>query len=63
MDDALRYIEEGHFAKGSMLPKVEASIEFVRGNAHRKAIITSLEEANMALLGKCGTMITEEENI
>jgi carbamate kinase len=61
VSEALRYIEEGHFAKGSMLPKVEASIEFVRGNSHRMAIITSLEEANEALKGRCGTIITEED--
>ncbi|MFA7126921.1 MAG: carbamate kinase [Bacilli bacterium] len=58
---ARTFIEEGHFAKGSMLPKVEASMEFVAGNPHREAIITSLEEASKALSGECGTHIYEEE--
>jgi carbamate kinase len=44
--EAQNYISEGHFAKGSMLPKVEAAIEFVKGYPNRKAIITSLEDRN-----------------
>ena len=38
------YIEEGHFAAGSMLPKIEAAIDFVEEDAARTAIITSIEK-------------------
>lgn len=40
-DEALKYMEEGHFKKGSMLPKVEAAVNFVKGTGN-EAIITSL---------------------
>ena len=52
-----QYIEEGHFAKGSMLPKVEAALDFVQKNAKRQAIIASLADARLALLGQKGTKI------
>ncbi|MBO5227447.1 MAG: carbamate kinase [Lachnospiraceae bacterium] len=52
-----QYIKEGHFAKGSMLPKVEACINFVAGGKKREAIITSLEKAGEASKGKVGTRI------
>jgi carbamate kinase len=51
-------IAEGHFLKGSMLPKIEAAKAFVDGNKNRTAIIASLDEAKDALLGKTGTKIT-----
>lgn len=51
-------IKEGHFLKGSMLPKIEAARAFVSGKKHRTAIIASLEEAKEALLGHTGTRIT-----
>ena len=47
----------GHFAKGSMLPKVEACVDFVRDSLDKKAIISSLEEASDAINGKTGTVI------
>ena len=56
--DAARYVEEGHFAPGSMLPKVEAAMKFVRHNPGKKAIITSLDKAIEALEGKTGTIVT-----
>ena len=56
--EAGRYIEEGHFAAGSMLPKVEAAMKFVRYNPSKKAIITSLDQAVEALEGKTGTVIS-----
>lgn len=56
--DAARYVEEGHFAPGSMLPKVQAAMKFVRANPGKKAIITSLDKAIEALEGKTGTVIT-----
>ena len=56
--DAARYIEEGQFPAGSMLPKVEAAMKFVRRYPSRKAIITSLDKAVEALAGETGTVIT-----
>lgn len=56
--DAARYAAEGHFAPGSMLPKVEAAMKFVRHNPGKKAIITSLDKAIDALQGKTGTLVT-----
>lgn len=58
LDEANDYIEKGHFAKGSMLPKIEACMEFVKGNPGKKAIIGSLEKASEALNGESGTVIT-----
>ena len=52
-----QYIQEGHFHKGSMLPKVEAAINFVKQNPNRVAIIASLEEAGLAVEGLSGTKI------
>jgi carbamate kinase len=55
--DAKRYIQEGHFAPGSMLPKVEAALLFVESKPGRRAIITSLDKAAEALEGRAGTVI------
>jgi len=54
---AENYIEEGHFAAGSMLPKVQAAVKFVKNNKKRKTIITSLYKVIDALDGKTGTVI------
>ena len=56
--EAARYVEEGQFAPGSMLPKVEAAMKFARTYPNKKAIITSLDKAIDALEGKTGTVIT-----
>ena len=56
--DAARYCEEGHFAAGSMLPKVQAAMKFVRANPSKHAVITSLDKAIEALNGESGTVIT-----
>lgn len=56
--EAQKYAEEGHFAPGSMLPKVQAAMKFVTANPSKKAIITSLNKAIEALEGKTGTVIT-----
>ena len=56
IDEARKYIEAGEFAKGSMLPKVEACIKFVT-SPEKKAIITSLNEAAEAIEGNTGTKI------
>jgi carbamate kinase len=58
LEDADRYIEEGQFAPGSMLPKVEAAMKFVRAYPNKKAIITSLDCAVDALNGKTGTVVS-----
>ena len=58
LTDARRYIADGEFAAGSMLPKVEAAMKFVRRFPSRKAIITSLDKAVEALAGETGTVIT-----
>lgn len=59
--EAKKFISDCEFAEGSMLPKVEACIEFVE-NANNKnyAIITSLNNAMMALNGNSGTKIKKE---
>lgn len=57
--DAERFIEEGHFAKGSMLPKVEAAAAFARSGAGRKALITMLSKAKEGIEGKTGTIISQ----
>ncbi len=54
---AKQYMAEGHFAPGSMLPKIEAAVKFVESKPGRKAIITSLDKAAEALAGKAGTTI------
>ena len=51
------YIDQGMFAPGSMLPKVQAAIKFVQGGEGREALITSLDRAADALAGKTGTRI------
>ena len=57
IEEALKYMEEGHFAPGSMLPKVQAAVKFAQSKPGRKAIITSLYKAVDALEGKSGTVI------
>lgn len=57
VEQALRYVEEGHFAAGSMLPKVMAGVKFVNSGRDKRAIITSLDKASDALAGKTGTTI------
>ncbi len=58
VDDADKYIEEGHFAPGSMLPKVKAAVKFVETKPGRKSVITSLQKAKEAIKGLAGTTIT-----
>jgi carbamate kinase len=54
---AEKYINEGHFAPGSMLPKIQAATMFVKNNPEKKAIITSLYKSMDALKGQDGTTI------
>lgn len=55
--EAKQYMAEGHFAPGSMLPKIEAAVKFVESKPGRRSIITSLDKAVEALEGKAGTTI------
>lgn len=52
-----QYVEEGHFAPGSMKPKVEAGIDFADSKEGRYALITLLEKAKYGIAGKTGTKI------
>lgn len=54
---AEEYIRQNQFAKGSMLPKVEAGIRFVKSGENRTALITELEKAAEGMAGKTGTII------
>jgi carbamate kinase len=54
--EAKQYIEEGHFAPGSMLPKIQAIIQYLE-NGGKKALITDPEHIGEALDGKTGTWI------
>lgn len=58
VDEIEDYYEEGHFPPGSMGPKVEASINFIK-NGGKEAIITSIERAWDAVQGRTGTHIHE----
>ena len=57
IEEAQAYIGEGHFAAGSMLPKVQAAMSYAEAKPGRSAIITSLEKASKALEGRVGTKI------
>ena len=57
VDEAMKYIADGEFAAGSMLPKIEACIYFLLRTKKTKAIIASLEDAKEAIGGKKGTTI------
>ncbi len=54
--NAIKYLKENQFKEGSMKPKIEASIEFLRKGG-RRVLITSPEKLNLALKGKTGTVI------
>ncbi len=62
VEDAMKYIEDGEFAKGSMLPKVQACIEFVNNSSNGIAIISALQDGIKALNGETGTRIKRGEN-
>lgn len=60
LSEAEKYIGEKQFAPGSMLPKVQSCMEFVKNNTHGgQALITSLQKAALALKGETGTVITK----
>lgn len=57
VDEAKQYMKEGHFAPGSMLPKVEAAVEFAESKQGACSLITLLESAQAGIEGKTGTRI------
>lgn len=57
VQEAKEYIAQNQFAKGSMLPKVEAAIRFAESGPGRKTLITLLEKAADGIAGKTGTVI------
>ena len=58
--EAEQYCAEGHFAPGSMLPKVQAAMRFAASKPGRRALITLLEKARDGIDGKTGTVIVNE---
>ena len=57
--EAEAYAAEGHFAPGSMLPKVKAAVKFAVSKPERSAVICSLEKATLAMSGESGTVIKQ----
>ncbi|MBQ1689752.1 MAG: carbamate kinase, partial [Firmicutes bacterium] len=60
LEEAEKYCADGEFAPGSMLPKVQAAMKFVKAYPEKKAIITSLDKAVEALKGETGTVIVNK---
>jgi carbamate kinase len=57
--EAKRYIDEGQFGEGNMLPKIEAAVDFIGDSAVRSVLITKLHKEDEAVTGGMGTMITK----
>ena len=57
VNEMKQYVNQGFFASGSMLPKVDAAIKFVESKPGRKAIIAKLEDLDLAIQSKAGTHI------
>lgn len=55
-----KYISEDQFAKGSMLPKIQAAIKYVNSRTESKAIITSLDNVQNLIKNETGTIITKK---
>ena len=58
-EQARKYEAEGHFAAGSMLPKVRAAVQFAESAPGRTALITLLEKAREGIAGKTGTSVQQ----
>ena len=56
-EEARKYMDEGQFAPGSMLPKVQAAVKFAESRPGRQALITLLERAKAGIAGETGTTI------
>ena len=63
LEDAKKYMEEGHFGIYNMLPKFSASVSFIEKREGRSALITSFEHLKDALKGKTGTVNRREEEL
>ena len=57
VEEAQKYVDEGQFAPGSMLPKVQAAMDFASSKEGRSAMITLLEKAKDGIQGRTGTKI------
>ena len=57
VEEAKKYMAEGEFPAGSMLPKIEAAVQFAESKKGRKTLITQLEKAAEGLEGRTGTVI------
>ena len=58
VENAKKYMEEGHFGEYNMLPKLSASVSFIEKGEGRSALITSFDKLGEALKGKTGTRIS-----
>ena len=57
--DAKKYMEQGQFGEGDMLPKIEAAINFIGDSAIKSVLITKLNKDDSTIYGGMGTMITK----
>jgi carbamate kinase len=62
LDEAERHLAEGQFPAGSMGPKIQAAIEFLRAQ-DGQVIVTSLERTRDALAGRAGTRIVRRSAV
>lgn len=60
LEECERYIAEGQFPAGSMLPKIEAAMEFVKQKEGRQTLITSLDKLVEGMRGNTGTLIVRD---
>lgn len=56
IEEAERYMREGHFPKGSMLPKIQAAINFLKEGGER-VFITAIDKVKESIMGQAGTRI------
>ena len=59
LEQAERYIKEGHFPSGSMKPKIEAAMQLIQRGG-KKAVITSLDSIELAVSGESGTEVIQK---
>jgi carbamate kinase len=57
ISDAINLMQEGHFPPGSMGPKIQAAINFLKTGG-KQVVISSVEKSKYAVIGKAGTVIT-----
>ena len=60
VEEATKYIEDGQFTTGAMLPKIEAAVSFASSSPAHKSVITDLDTALDGVTGKTGTLITAD---